>query len=71
MGVDYPKRKHVRLKGYDYSQNGMYFVTICTQNRRCILSQIMLPRVVGAEMVGGLPPPPLSSPHAAGWWKKN
>lgn len=57
MGVDYPKRKHVRLKGYDYSQNGMYFVTICTQNRRCILSQIMLPRVVGAEMVGrGLAP---------------
>ena len=57
MNVDYPKRKHVRLKNYDYSRNGIYFVTICTQNRRCILSQIVLPRVVGAEMVGrGLAP---------------
>ena len=57
MDVDYPKRKHVRLKNYDYSRNGIYFVTICTQNRRCILSQIVLPRVVGAEMVGrGLAP---------------
>ena len=40
MDVDYPKRKHVRLKNYDYSRNGIYFVTICTQNRRCILSLI-------------------------------
>ena len=57
MDVDYPKRKHVRLKNYDYSRNGIYFVTICTQNRRCILSQIVLPRVVGAEMIGrGLAP---------------
>ena len=57
MDVDYPKRKHVRLKNYDYSRNGIYFVTICTQNPRCILSQIVLPRVVGAEMVGrGLAP---------------
>ena len=33
MDVDYPKRKHVRLKDYDYSKNGAYFVTICTENR--------------------------------------
>lgn len=26
-------RKTLRLKDYDYSQNGAYFVTICTQNR--------------------------------------
>ena len=42
MDVDYPKRKHVRLKGYDYGRNGVYFVTVCTQNRWCILSQIMI-----------------------------
>lgn len=24
-----------RLKGYDYSQDGAYFVTICTKNREC------------------------------------
>lgn len=28
-----PKRKPTRLKGYDYSSPGAYFVTICTNNR--------------------------------------
>ncbi len=31
-----PKRKFVRWQGYDYSQSGYYFVTICTQNRKCM-----------------------------------
>ena len=35
------KRKTIRLKGYDYSQQGMYFITICTYNRRPILSKII------------------------------
>jgi len=26
-------RRSIRLKGYDYSQNGAYFVTICTKDR--------------------------------------
>lgn len=26
-------RRSIRLKGYDYSLNGLYFITICTQNR--------------------------------------
>ena len=38
--MEYPKRKHPRLKGYDYSQNGAYYVTICVENRRCILGEI-------------------------------
>ena len=29
-----PKRKDIRLREYDYSQNGYYFVTICTYNRQ-------------------------------------
>lgn len=33
-------RRSVRLKGYDYSQAGAYFVTICTQNRRCMFGDI-------------------------------
>ena len=37
-----PKRKPTRLKGYDYSAPGAYFVTICTHNRKCILSNIIL-----------------------------
>ena len=32
--MDLPNRKPTRLKGYDYSQSGAYFVTICTQNRK-------------------------------------
>ena len=35
-----PKRKHPRLNNYDYSSTGAYFVTICTHNRRCILSHV-------------------------------
>ncbi len=35
------KRKSIRLKGYDYSQGGLYFVTICTQNHECIFGEIL------------------------------
>ncbi len=28
------KRRSIRLKGYDYTQKGLYFVTICCQNRK-------------------------------------
>ena len=38
--MDLPQRKPNRIDGYDYSQNGAYFVTICTQNRKKILSKI-------------------------------
>ena len=31
---DLPKRKDIRLKNYDYSSPGAYFVTICTDNRK-------------------------------------
>jgi hypothetical protein len=30
-------RRSIRLKGCDYSQTGMYFVTICVQNRECLI----------------------------------
>lgn len=30
-------RRSIRLKGYDYHNAGAYFVTICTQNRECVL----------------------------------
>lgn len=33
-------RKAMRLKGYDYSSAGMYFITICTQNRICVFGEI-------------------------------
>lgn len=34
-------RKPNRLPDFDYSSNGAYFVTICTENRRNILSEIV------------------------------
>ena len=40
MKNELPKRKHPRLDYYDYSSQGAYFITICVQNRRHILSEI-------------------------------
>ncbi len=34
-------RKSIRLKGYDYSQTGLYFFTICVHNRARLFVQIM------------------------------
>ncbi len=34
------RRRSIRLKGYDYSQAGGYFVTICVQNRECVFGEI-------------------------------
>jgi len=33
-------RHSIRLKNYDYSQAGAYFVTICAQNRECFFGEI-------------------------------
>lgn len=35
-----PRRKHPRLKDYDYSQNGYYYVTINTEKKLPILSTV-------------------------------
>ena len=32
-----PKRKHARLKDYDYSQNGAYYITMCTKDKQQLL----------------------------------
>ena len=45
-----PKRKHTRLKHYDYSTTGAYFITICTHNRRCLLSRIVGRGLAPAEI---------------------
>jgi REP element-mobilizing transposase RayT len=34
------KRRSIRLKGYDYSQAGLYFITICCENRICRFGKI-------------------------------
>ena len=42
----FPKRKNLRLTGFDYDSTGAYFVTVCTKDRERILSNI-------TESVGG------------------
>lgn len=37
----YPVRKKNRLAYFDYSSEGAYFITICTQDKACILSHIV------------------------------
>lgn len=33
-------RKSIRLKHYNYSNKGLYYLTICTQNRKCVFGKI-------------------------------
>ena len=39
--TEFPTRKATRLKNFDYNSGGAYFITICTQNKRRILSSIV------------------------------
>ena len=46
------KARHnsLRLKGFDYSQPGAYFVTLCTYNRRRVLGEVVDGRMVLSEV---------------------
>ena len=44
--MDLPQRKINHLTGYDYSTDGIYFVTVCTRAKQKILCDI-----VGANTV--------------------
>ena len=46
---DLPERKPIRLKNYDYSSAGAYFITICTKERKKLLSEIC----VGTDVLDG------------------
>lgn len=41
MANDFLQRKNRRLPGYDYSQDGYYFITICTHNRQPVFGKIV------------------------------
>ena len=41
MNKEFPKRKSNRLKGYSYSQNGIYFLTLCVKDKKCLLGRIV------------------------------
>jgi REP element-mobilizing transposase RayT len=35
------RRNSIRLRGYDYSSTGAYFVTICARHRQCLFGDIV------------------------------
>ncbi len=52
---DIHHRRSVRLTGYDYSQPGYYFVTICTQNRWPLFGEIQKGAMIlndASKMIG-------------------
>ena len=51
MKMDLPRRKPTRLKKYDYSQNGYYFITICSHNKQCVFSNIVGEGLAPPEIV--------------------
>ena len=40
MKNEFKTRKEIRMKNFDYSRNGLYFITICTKDRIPYLSEI-------------------------------
>ena len=49
------KRKTPRYQSFDYNSVGVYFITICTQNRRTILSRIVGTGVLDCPSETGVP----------------
>lgn len=54
-------RHSIRLKGYDYSQEGLYFITICVQNKECLFGNIAVgacpcgcPEIHGISLKNGI-----------------
>ena len=50
IGREFPVRKSIRLKGYDYSKAGYYFITMCVKDRHEMLGE-----VVGTTALGRPP----------------
>ena len=44
-----PSRKKIRLHGYDYSQQGAYFITICVKDHKNLLGKIFDNTIVLSE----------------------
>ncbi len=39
--MELPKRKTIRLKEYDYNNEGYYFITVCTKDKQKLLCDIV------------------------------
>ena len=51
MENDLPKRKDLRLKNFDYSSAGAYFVMVCIRDRKPILSEIVKADFISASKI--------------------
>ena len=52
MKENLPKRENIRLRYYDYSEEGLYFITICTKNREQLLGEITEANQIKLTKVG-------------------
>ncbi len=43
-------RQSTRLRGYDYSQPGSYFITICVKDRECLFGEIHNGKIILNEI---------------------
>ena len=50
MDNNLPSRKGTRLHDFDYSKHGAYFITVCTEGRRHILSEVVDENVTAANI---------------------
>ena len=56
MKESLPRRKRNRLESADYRSCGVYFITVCTVNRRCLLGKTTVGAATGRPQGGGLSP---------------
>ena len=47
--MDLPKRKPTRLRGYDYSSMGAYFLTICVKDRKYLFQSSFYDHIIRGE----------------------
>ncbi len=57
-----PDRKPMRAKYADYSHSGAYFLTICTQDRKKLLSTVQIPPTPVGDGALDVPPAPQNTP---------
>ena len=68
-----PQRKSTRLKNFDYSSAGAYFVTICVRDRLQILSEIIRDDITATDKTSeiavgeGLAPPAFPCRNITAW----
>jgi putative transposase len=47
---EFHHRRTIRLKNYNYSRAGAYFVTICTQDKECLFGDVVNGRMLLYEV---------------------